>query len=386
MRIAILGLGSIGRRHLANVRRLMPHAELVGIDPSLSARKWAMTAGATEVFETLEPALATEPDAAMVCSPTGLHAEQLRACVVRTIPAYVEKPIAARLTPNLVETLRQADAVGCPVVVAANLRYAPGAALLSQRVEDGQYGRLVGLYAHAGAYLPGWKPNRELRDYRDSYSASAQEGGAMRDFAHEFDLLRWWGGSVRAVTASVRRASDLEIMAEDVADILLEFESGASGTLHVDYLERCPRRFIQLLFTDGGAVWDLTSQRVEVVDAAGRPATALDMPRYDLDECYTEGFAGFLRAIACPGEDRRVQTGWDGAEALAVIDAARESAERRGRVEVGEIRRRCGLGRNSEFRIQDSETGVSVHERSQALLARAGRVIPSATQTLSKGL
>jgi hypothetical protein len=42
-------------------------------------------------------------------------------------------------------------------------------------------------------------------------------------------------------------------------------------------------------------------------------------------------------------EDRRIQTGWDAAEALAMIDAARESAARHRWVEVDEIRQRSGL-------------------------------------------
>ena len=406
MRVAVVGIGSIGRRHLRNLRAVLREAEVLAVDPSPAARRWAEDHGAARTFEVLTEALDARPTAAILCTPTGRHAGDLAGCVERGVHVYVEKPIGAQLTPELVRTLAEADEVSCRVVVAANMRYMPGAGELTRLVNDGRLGRLVGIYAHAGAYLPQWKPNRELRDYRDSYSAGAAEGGAMLDYAHEFDLLRRWGGDVRAVSALVRRASDLRIESEDVADVLLQFASGVSGTLHVDYLERSNRRFMQLLFTEGRAVWDIPTQRLETVDASGNSSVVVDEPDYDIDHGYTEGLRDFLRVAGSPGATRCVQTGWGGAEALAVIDAARASAVRRSWVDVEEIRSlsrldnppsrdRKGAVSHPKTRPLPYERGSdkpsytpsetpALHPGSQALLERARRVIPSVTQTLSK--
>lgn len=377
MKIAVVGIGSIGRRHLRNLRAVVESPEILAVDPSPEAREWARANGADETFETLEAALNSRPAAAVVCTPTGRHADDLAACVERGVHVYVEKPIADQLTPELVRTLADATEARCRVVVGANLRYMPGAVEMTRLAADGRLGRLVGIYAHAGAYLPGWKPNRELRDYRRSYSATVGEGGAMLDYAHEFDLLRWWGGETRSISALARRASDLEIASEDIADVLLEFQSGVFGTLHVDYLERSNRRFVQLLFTEGRAVWDIPTQRLEIVKASGRSSVLVDEPGYDIDDCYREALRDFLRAVESPEASRCVQTGWDGAEALAIIDAARTSAVDRRWVDLKEIRSRTGLDRRG--------TLPPSHPRSAALLERARRVIPSMTQTLSKG-
>ena len=70
------------------------------------------------------------------------------------------------------------------------------------------------------SWLPYWRPER---DYRESYSARADEGGVLRDLVHELDYAIWaFGGpvgrrprSVRAVRATrcsasrPRRAADL---------------------------------------------------------------------------------------------------------------------------------------------------------------------------------
>ncbi|MCP4594357.1 MAG: aminotransferase class III-fold pyridoxal phosphate-dependent enzyme [bacterium] len=390
MRVVVVGMGSIGRRHLGNLRRLSDATEILAVDPDPQARAWADAHGAVAVFESLEDALLQRADAAVLCTPTGLHLEGLSRCVADRVPVYVEKPIAARVQPALLHVLREADASCCTIVVGANLRYMPGAAELTGLLREKRLGRLVGIHAHAGAYLPEWRPNRELRDYRQSYSANPNEGGAMLDFVHEFDLMRWWGGEVQTVSALIRHASDLQIEAEDVADVLLKFASGATGTLHVDYLERVPRRFIQLLFTEGRAIWDVIAQKVEVVDAAGEVTTPVDLPDYDIDHCYQDALGDFLRAIGDLGQARCVQTGWDGAAALALVDAARASAETSRWVEVRQPsshqdRGSAGNAGAPEAAAAVSRTGGTSLACSQTWLERARRVIPSATQTLSKG-
>ncbi len=403
MKVVVTGIGSIGRRHLRNLRAVLEEPRILAVDPSPEARRWAKENGAAEIYESLEPALTARPAAAIVCTPTAQHADDLAACLEHGVHAYVEKPLAERLTPQITRTLVEADRASCHVVVAANLRYMPGAVEMTRLATNGRLGRLVGIYAHAGAYLPDWKPNRELRDYRRSYSAAIGTGGAMLDYAHEFDLLRWWGGEVQAVAALVRRASDLQIESEDVADVLLAFRSGVSGTLHMDYLERSNRRFVQLLFTEGRAVWDVPTQRLEVTDASGQSSVVVDVPEYDVDHCYREALRDFFRSLTvaarngvleAPAAAQCVQTGWDGAQALAIIDAARASADCRCWVDVAF----SGQPLAGAPSLSEKEVGVlrqwgtrqppdagQRHPQSEALLRRAERVIPSVTQTLSKG-
>src|SRR5205807_1762719 len=87
MRIFVVGLGSIGRRHLANARKLGHDAE----------------------GGRLEEAAAFSPDALVVSSPTSVHLEALRWAVEHGVHAYVEKPIAGA-SDGVAETLDAAEA------------------------------------------------------------------------------------------------------------------------------------------------------------------------------------------------------------------------------------------------------------------------------------
>ena len=100
MKIAVIGLGSIGNRHAENLRRLRPLCELVGYDPGL---------GIGTHYPTLAEFLNAHLDAdgVIVASPTDCHAEQIEAVLRRGLPAYIEKPLtlAAQWTPTQREAL-----------------------------------------------------------------------------------------------------------------------------------------------------------------------------------------------------------------------------------------------------------------------------------------
>ena len=90
MKIIVIGSGSIGKRHAANIRALRPDARLVIADPKQQAPR-----GAFQVYRDWVEALQSHTyDCAVIASPTEFHYEQLLACCERGIPALVEKPPA----------------------------------------------------------------------------------------------------------------------------------------------------------------------------------------------------------------------------------------------------------------------------------------------------
>lgn len=96
----IIGMGSIGQRHAANLRGIWPNAHLVLADPAIRVRpedQWIIdwTDSAGNIFTDYRVALAAHPDAtaAIIASPTAAHGEQMWALAEAGVSFYVEKPL-----------------------------------------------------------------------------------------------------------------------------------------------------------------------------------------------------------------------------------------------------------------------------------------------------
>ena len=89
MRIAVLGCGSIGRRHMRNLRAL-GEEDVIGFDPSGSARSLAASEGCGECVNTLEGVWKARPDIVLVAAPSDKHIELAQAAARHRCHLFIE--------------------------------------------------------------------------------------------------------------------------------------------------------------------------------------------------------------------------------------------------------------------------------------------------------
>lgn len=121
---------------------------------------------------------------------------------------------------------------------------------------------VVTVTIYVGSYLPDW---RSQTDYRNSYSAHRQAGGGvLRDLSHELDYVLWLFGYWRRLTAKGGKFSSLEIDSDDVYSILMETDRCPLVSIHMNYLDRVPRREI-FVNTDNQTIHiDLCQNKMEI--------------------------------------------------------------------------------------------------------------------------
>lgn len=233
-RALIVGRGSIGMRHAVILADL-------GLTPSFVSRR-----GGADAFPALEDAFrgGRRWDIVVICSPTAAHGADLDriASLGHDGVALVEKP--------LFEIPRALPAHSFSrLAVAYPLRFHP--ALRALRAEMGT-ARAISANVYAGQWLPDWRPDR---DYRDTYSARAADGGGvLRDLSHELDLADWLFGPWSTVTAQGGHLSALEIDSDDVFQLLASHERCAALAMEVNYLDRRTRRRILVHLETGVTV------------------------------------------------------------------------------------------------------------------------------------
>lgn len=318
MRVAVLGQGSIGRRHAGNLLEL--GHEVLAWDPVAEVLEGTVNA------ESAEGALA-DAEAAIIASPSSDHAAQARQALEHGCHVLVEKPLAltaAEIPPLVTVASERALVLG----VAMNLRFHPAVAAVREAVTSGAIGRPLAARAWFGSWLPGWRPGT---DYRTAYSARrALGGGVLLDAIHEIDYLTWILGPVESVSATLATVSDLEIDVEDVAQLQLAFASGVEGVLSLDYLDRSYDRGCRIVGSEGTVAWSWPEGRVSLTRDAAE-AVVTEVPAAVV-ATYPAEVEAFLAAARTGG--RPATTPAEALHAAEIVEAARDSHARARRLPV----------------------------------------------------
>ncbi|MGK7873273.1 MAG: Gfo/Idh/MocA family protein [Xenococcaceae cyanobacterium] len=246
MKAIIIGYGSIGQRHARLLTELGCQVAVVSRRPIEYS----------PCFSNLTKALIDwQPSYVVIASRTSEHYKDIQILIKSNFNGIVlvEKPLFEQYLQIPENKLIQG-------AVAYNLRFHPLLQKLKKILNNASSVITVNVYV--GSYLPNW---RSQTDYRQSYSAHRQEGGGvLRDLSHELDYVLWLFGSWRRLTAIGGQFSPLEIDSDDVYSLLMETESCPLVSLHINYLDRLPRREI-IVNTDSKTIHiDLSQNKIDI--------------------------------------------------------------------------------------------------------------------------
>lgn len=282
MRVLIVGLGSIARRHIAALRAIDPATEMVALRSGL---------GSSGVEGVLDVRSLDEAgggfDFAIVSNPTSEHAGTIRSLLPLGIPLFIEKPLFARCGSDgdlLLERIREA---GILTYVACNMRFLDTLVYLRRLVAAGMRVNEVNVYC--GSYLPEWRPGT---DWRRSYSARPELGGGVHtDLIHEFDYVHWIFGDPVRVRKSLRHSSSLGIEAIDYANYCLEYDDFCVSII-LNYYRRDYKRSVEIVAADRTVCADLDGGTVK--DSDGKLLFESRMSDADVYRTQMEYFISLL--------------------------------------------------------------------------------------------
>jgi UDP-N-acetyl-2-amino-2-deoxyglucuronate dehydrogenase len=227
MHIGIVGAGGISDTH-ARAALSVPGvtvAAVYGANHEKTARLASQYGGTA--YDDFDRFLAHAPmDAVAIGSPSGLHAEQGIAAARRGLHVLVEKPIdiSVERADALIDAARDA---GVALGVFFQDRLRPAVRDIKRAVDEGHLGAPVMISGRVKWYRPPEYYGRSR--WRGTWGLDG--GGALMNQAiHTVDLMVWLFGPVkRLYAATATRLHAIQV--EDTASAVLEFESGALGTI-----------------------------------------------------------------------------------------------------------------------------------------------------------
>jgi len=227
LRVAVVGLGRMGRLHLNHLLELSQRVDLVAVADSLPenlqeiSTRWDLPG-----YEDLALMLDKErPGALVIATPPASHAVLIQQAAPRGIHIFCEKPLALTREEALVTARAVADH-GVLFQLGFQRRFDRAYRNAHDKIRQGQIGTLLTFKAVA---RDAWQPNLE-------YARLEVSGGLLLDMAiHDFDLARWLVGS--EVTRVSTEGNNLlypqltSVGDIDNAVVNLSFESGVIGNI-----------------------------------------------------------------------------------------------------------------------------------------------------------
>jgi predicted dehydrogenase len=314
LRFLVVGCGSIGKRHLKNLQALGVR-EIFACDVSAARRAEVKHVLGIETFEKLDAAWGSEPQVIVITAPTTLHLPLALEAAERGVHLFIEKPLASSWNgvERLIDVAREKELVS---LVGCNMRFHPGLGTVKRLIKQQAVGRIIAARVEVGQYLPDWHP---WEDYRQTYSArKGLGGGVILDAIHEIDYIRWLLGEVTGVFCLAGKLTGLDIDTEDSAALLLRFENGAIGELHLDYVQRVYSRTCQLIGEDGTIRWDYMDGEVRCYSAREKDWQYFHNPAgWEPNEMYLDEMRHFFDCLA-----RHALSQQDLSEAARVLNIA----------------------------------------------------------------
>lgn len=348
MKILMIGLGSIGQRHLRNIRRLygdeheilayrvrrlqqtfsddMKIRDGVSVEDEFHIR----------VFSDLDEALLERPQVAYITNITAKHMD----CAIRATRAgcdlFLEKPISDSMSrvSELQDVVAQMRNI---VYVGYQNRFHPCIQDARGFLEAGVIGRTISVDNEFSERLV---TMHAYEDYSKTYMARKEMGGGpvLNLQIHCLDYLQMLFGVPESVYTIAGRNSGLNINVEDHASSLYCIRQNGDGKLpvysHTDFLQYPPVHRLKIVGEKGRIEADLNQAATKLI-VDGETVSEIihkDFTRNDMFIEELKDFIGCIKERRNPSSDLT-----QGIIGLKMALAAKKSAEEYRRVNLEEI-------------------------------------------------
>lgn len=248
MKVLIIGLGSIAKKHIDAIKLLDINSEIFALRRNLEDS--SKISGVMNVLE-----VNFDIDFIIISNPTSEHGKTIKKFLALGKPFFIEKPLFESL--DYKRLVSEINSLNVPTYVACNLRFLDSIKFVKNFIFNK---RINEVNIYSGSFLPEWRPNI---DFRKIYSANKEMGGGVHiDLIHEIDYLTFLFGFPNNVSKKFTSNSSLKISSVDYANYLLSY-SDFSANVILNYYRRTPKRTLEIVCEDGELLINIFDNSVQ---------------------------------------------------------------------------------------------------------------------------
>ena len=310
MKILFIGMGSIGQRHLQNLRSLYgKEMKCFAVRTTLHntyikdgiARLVNDLAGfyKIEVFKSLKEALnEQEYDAVFITNPSSLHSKMILTCLDYRVNIFVEKPlcISTNEAREINDKLSHTNSI---LYVGYQTHFDPIYKKVRDCIRSNGLGSVVSARFEWCTFLP---DHHKYEDYQSSYAAREDlGGGVLLGLSHEIDVLLNFFGVPTLIKAVESTNRNLNISADDTMMVLCKYfehyENQFSLSLVLSYSQVFETRGFRIHLENGFIDCDWNKGTVNIVDRAKLSTPEIFQSKMTRNQIFCDQTKYFIDAV-----------------------------------------------------------------------------------------
>lgn len=306
MTILLIGLGSIGQRHLRNLRALYGASVRICAFRERNLKrllnnKGEVVDGALEdvydvvVYQDLGKCLQQENiDVVIVSTITSKHIEYAIKAVEAGCDVFIEKPLSHNLerVDELLEKARINDAV---VQVGFQLRYHPCVRFVKELISSNQLKNVFSVDFWVGERV---SKMHSYEDYKNTYIVTKDMGGGivLNQQIHEIDLMLYLFGSPQKIFGVTGKLASVTSDVEDRADAMYIYNDNMVVSIHSDFATYPPQRKFVIRAENGTAEVDILNNTVRY-SIDGAATENICFSEFERNDMFMEEMSSFFDDI-----------------------------------------------------------------------------------------
>ncbi|CAM3852568.1 Gfo/Idh/MocA family protein [Aquirufa aurantiipilula] len=283
MKVLIVGLGSIGRKHVDGILNLSPNAQIYALRSGINLEFYKSVINVHHKNE-----IPVELDFIVISNITAYHESTILDLIDFKCPMFIEKPVLSDIknSERISNLLKDANII---TYIGCNMRFHPSIEFIRGYLKDNVL-RINEVNIYCGSYLPSWRPGK---NFRDIYSANRKMGGGVHlDLIHEIDYCCWIFGNPISSESLQMSCSSLEIDAIDSARYFMKYLD-FSTSITLNYFRRDAKRQIEIVTSEDTIIVDLLLNTIKSVIKD----EILFQGDFDLLDTYTKQMSYFTKQI-----------------------------------------------------------------------------------------
>jgi predicted dehydrogenase len=264
MKILVIGLGSMGKRRVRNLKALGLES-VAGLDMRTDRRQESIDKYGIPVFDDLKTAMQTfGPQVFVISTPPDIHMHYAYYAFERGISCFIEASVVDRdKIRKLAQLVKNTDIIMAP---SCTMRYYSGPKIIKELLQANAIGKVLNVNYHTGQYLPDWHPWEKIEEF---YVSNRETGGAREIVPFELTWLNNIFGKAEALGCVKAKLTDISADIDDIYHCLLRYNGNVLMNLTVEVISR-PKatREMRILGSEGELIFSADANCVRYINTS----------------------------------------------------------------------------------------------------------------------